>query len=162
MPEHPILFLSNSGLDTETASELKRRLLASPDAKAAGLEIWFDKDDLLPGQGWQVGKGHCNPLHCFCRDRRYQGRRQLGRPRGASRAEPHDRGKNYPFIPVPFIVSARPHADRLGSTRHRDTQLPLNSMIRMDPHDPIFHCAVWELSAIFCLRAARTDCRVRA
>ena len=53
MPAHPILFLSHSGLDTETARELKRRLLASPEAKAAGLEIWFDKDDLLPGQGWQ-------------------------------------------------------------------------------------------------------------
>jgi hypothetical protein len=53
MPEHPVLFLSHSGLDTETARELKRRLLSSPDAKEAGLEIWFDKDDLLPGQGWQ-------------------------------------------------------------------------------------------------------------
>src|SRR6516162_5908114 len=53
MPENPVLFLSHSGLDTETARELKRRLLASPDAQAAGLEVWFDKDDLLPGQGWQ-------------------------------------------------------------------------------------------------------------
>jgi hypothetical protein len=54
MPAHPVLFLSHSGLDTETARELKRRLLASPEAKAAGLQIWFDKDDLLPGQGWQA------------------------------------------------------------------------------------------------------------
>jgi tetratricopeptide (TPR) repeat protein len=53
MPDHPVLFLSHSNLDTETARELKRRLLASPEAQAAGLEIWFDKDDLLPGQGWQ-------------------------------------------------------------------------------------------------------------
>src|SRR4051812_43364036 len=53
MSEHPVLFLSHSGTDTETARELKRRLLASPEAQAAGLEIWFDKDDLLPGQGWQ-------------------------------------------------------------------------------------------------------------
>jgi hypothetical protein len=53
MTTHPVLFLSHSGLDTETARELKRRLLASPEAKAAGLEVWFDKDDLLPGQGWQ-------------------------------------------------------------------------------------------------------------
>jgi TIR domain/Novel STAND NTPase 1 len=53
MPARPVLFLSHSGLDTETARQLKRRLLASPEAKAAGLEIWFDKDDLVPGQGWQ-------------------------------------------------------------------------------------------------------------
>ena len=53
MPKSPVLFLSHAGLDTETARELKRRLLASPEAKAAGLEIWFDKDDLLAGRGWQ-------------------------------------------------------------------------------------------------------------
>jgi hypothetical protein len=40
-------------VDTEPALELKRRLLASPEAKAAKLEVWFDKDDLLPGQDWQ-------------------------------------------------------------------------------------------------------------
>ena len=53
MSEHPILFLSHSGVDTQTAYELKRRLLASPDAKAAGPEIWLDKDNLAPGRGWQ-------------------------------------------------------------------------------------------------------------
>ena len=53
MPKPPVLFLSHSGLDTETAREVKRRLLASPEAKAAGLEVWFDKDDLLAGRGWQ-------------------------------------------------------------------------------------------------------------
>ena len=53
MSGHPVLFLSHSGTDTETAHELKRRLLASPDARAAGLEIWLDKDDLAPGKGWQ-------------------------------------------------------------------------------------------------------------
>jgi tetratricopeptide (TPR) repeat protein len=53
MPEHPVLFLSHSGVDTPTAHELKHRLLASPDAKAAGLEIWLDKDDLTPGKDWQ-------------------------------------------------------------------------------------------------------------
>src|SRR6516164_1646036 len=49
----PLLFLSHSGADTEPARELKRRLLASPEAKAAGLEVWFDKDDLVPGKDWQ-------------------------------------------------------------------------------------------------------------
>jgi tetratricopeptide (TPR) repeat protein len=53
MSGHPVLFLSHSGADTQTAHDLKRRLLASPDAKAAGLEVWLDKDDLAPGRGWQ-------------------------------------------------------------------------------------------------------------
>jgi hypothetical protein len=40
-------------VDTEPARELKRRLLASPEAKAANLAVWFDKDDLVPGKDWQ-------------------------------------------------------------------------------------------------------------
>ena len=50
----PVLFLSHSGADTDAARELKRRLLESPDARAAGLRVWFDKDDLAAGTGWQV------------------------------------------------------------------------------------------------------------
>jgi WD40 repeat protein len=50
----PCLFLSHSGADADAARELKRRLLDSPDARAAGLSIWFDKDDLGAGIGWQA------------------------------------------------------------------------------------------------------------
>ncbi|HET7384913.1 MAG TPA: TIR domain-containing protein [Pseudolabrys sp.] len=50
----PCLFLSHSGADTEPARELKRRLLNSSDARAAGLQVWLDKDDLAPGIGWQA------------------------------------------------------------------------------------------------------------
>ncbi|MBV9529830.1 MAG: TIR domain-containing protein [Bradyrhizobium sp.] len=50
----PCLFLSHSGADTDAARELKRRLLNSPDARAAGLSIWLDKDDLGAGIGWQA------------------------------------------------------------------------------------------------------------
>jgi TIR domain len=53
MAGHPLLFLSHSGADTEEARELKRRLESSASAQAAGLKIWFDKDDLRPGQLWQ-------------------------------------------------------------------------------------------------------------
>jgi WD40 repeat protein len=49
----PLVFLSHSGADTEAARELKRRLLASPDAQKASLKVWFDKDDLRPGGQWQ-------------------------------------------------------------------------------------------------------------
>ncbi|TCL69447.1 TIR domain-containing protein [Rhizobium sp. BK251] len=49
----PCLFLSHSGADTEAARELKRRILDSEAAKAAGLTVWFDKDDLSPGDLWQ-------------------------------------------------------------------------------------------------------------
>jgi tetratricopeptide (TPR) repeat protein len=50
----PCLFLSHSGADTDVARELKRRLLESPDARAAGLRVWLDKDDLAAGLGWQA------------------------------------------------------------------------------------------------------------
>ena len=36
------------------ARELKRRLLDSADARAAGLRVWLDKDDLAVGLGWQA------------------------------------------------------------------------------------------------------------
>ncbi len=49
----PILFLSHSGADTETARALKTRIEDSPAAKAADLKVWFDKDDLRAGQSWQ-------------------------------------------------------------------------------------------------------------
>ena len=53
MGQGPLVFLSHSGADTEAARELKRRLLASPDAQKALLKVWFDKDDLRPGGQWQ-------------------------------------------------------------------------------------------------------------
>lgn len=50
----PMLFLSHAGADTEAARRLKVRLEAAPDARAAGLRVWFDKDDLRPGAvPWQ-------------------------------------------------------------------------------------------------------------
>ena len=45
----PFVFLSHSGVDSEADRELKRRLLDSPDAREAGLKVWFDKDELRPG-----------------------------------------------------------------------------------------------------------------
>lgn len=50
----PLLFLSHSGIDTEAARALKARIEAAPDAKAAGLQVWFDKDDLTAGEPWQA------------------------------------------------------------------------------------------------------------
>src|SRR5690348_372241 len=51
----PLLFLSHAGADTEPARQLKARLETTPEAKAVGLRVWFDKDNLLPGhQTWQA------------------------------------------------------------------------------------------------------------
>ena len=50
----PYLFLRHSGVDTDAARELKRRLLDNLDARAAGLRVWLDKDDLAAGIGWHV------------------------------------------------------------------------------------------------------------
>jgi hypothetical protein len=49
----PCIFLSHSGVDADSARELKRRLENAPDARAAGLKVWFDKDALRPGAQWQ-------------------------------------------------------------------------------------------------------------
>jgi len=49
----PSIFLSHSGADSDAARELKRRLETAPDARAAGLKVWFDKDNLRPGGYWQ-------------------------------------------------------------------------------------------------------------
>src|SRR5262249_62266880 len=46
-------FLSHSGADTDAARELKRRILDTPQARDAGLTVWFDKDDLAAGRDWQ-------------------------------------------------------------------------------------------------------------
>lgn len=51
LDQQRLVFLSHAGVDTEAARVLKARLLAAPDA--AGIDIWFDKDDLLAGQPWQ-------------------------------------------------------------------------------------------------------------
>ena len=50
----PFVFLSHSGADAEKARELKRLLLAGPDARTKGLRVWFDKDDLRPGTPWSA------------------------------------------------------------------------------------------------------------
>ena len=50
----PVIFLSHSGADTDAARTFRRRLLASPDARAAGLKVWFDKKwRPRTGQTWQ-------------------------------------------------------------------------------------------------------------
>lgn len=48
-----LLFLSHSSVDGEAAAELKRRILASPAAQAAGLRVWLDRHDLDAGRPFQ-------------------------------------------------------------------------------------------------------------
>ena len=50
----PLLFLSHAGTDIEAARRLKARLEAAQDARAAGLRVWFDKDDLRAGEPWMA------------------------------------------------------------------------------------------------------------
>jgi hypothetical protein len=53
-PLPPLLFLSHAGIDTEAARALKQRLEAAPEARAYGLRVWFDQDDLRAGEPWQA------------------------------------------------------------------------------------------------------------
>ena len=54
MAQAPILFLSHSGADTNAARELKRQILSADKAKEANLSVWFDNDELEPGEDWQA------------------------------------------------------------------------------------------------------------
>lgn len=47
------IFLSHSGIDTDSATSLKKRILTAPAAQEHNLKIWFDKDDLVVGVPWQ-------------------------------------------------------------------------------------------------------------
>jgi hypothetical protein len=49
-----LLFLSHAGADTDSARTLKKRIEESPVAIEAGLNVWFDKDDLQAGRDWQT------------------------------------------------------------------------------------------------------------
>jgi hypothetical protein len=48
----PRLLLSHAAIDTDAARALLARIEASPTACEAGLSVWFDKPDLIPGSGW--------------------------------------------------------------------------------------------------------------
>jgi WD40 repeat protein len=54
----PLLFLSHAGADTEAAHALTRAIESAPDAQAAGLKVWLDKRDLVPGREWQPQLEH--------------------------------------------------------------------------------------------------------
>src|SRR4051794_26610097 len=83
-PRPPVLFLSHSGVDTEAARDLKRRLEESPAGRQAGLKVWFDKDDLPAGWDWQesleLGIRESTAFAGVCRHVR---RRDVGAARGA-------------------------------------------------------------------------------
>ena len=49
-----LLFLSHAGADTDAARALAERIENTPEARQLGLKVWFDKNDLEPGKGWQL------------------------------------------------------------------------------------------------------------
>jgi hypothetical protein len=111
---------------------LKRRLLASPEAQAAGLEIWFDKDDLLPGQGWQeqlekVIATHSTAFAVIVGTKGVVNWVDREVRVALSRAT---EAKNYPFIPVfasPNLASSLPPFVR----EFQGVQDPLNNEVEL-------------------------------
>jgi WD40 repeat protein len=125
----PCLFLSHSGADTEAARELKRRLLESPDARAAGLTIWLDKDDLGAGIGWQaqIEKAISEKTTAFAVHLGAKGvvnwvdsevRLALSRANGAA---------GYPFIPILSPECAGPAALPPFAQAYQGVHAPLNN-----------------------------------
>jgi WD40 repeat protein len=98
----PLVFLSHAGIDTDRAKELKKRLENAPDCRAKNLKVWFDKDDLIPGSGWQtqleeVIEKHATAFVVYVGSRGVinwvESEIRLALSRAVS-------DKNFPFIPV--------------------------------------------------------------
>ena len=83
----PFVFLSHSGADTEAARELKRRLENAPDARAAGLKVWFDKHEPQARRAMAAADrtGDREPGDRLCRLCRLERRDELGRCGGRRR-----------------------------------------------------------------------------
>jgi hypothetical protein len=102
MSGRPVLFLSHASVEAQTAQELKRRLLALPAARASGLEVFIDRDDLTPGRGWQ------EQLEQFIMERSSAFGVIVGAKGVVTWVESEvrtalsraTRDRNYPFIPV--------------------------------------------------------------
>lgn len=102
-----LLFLSHSGLDTEAARRLKGRIEAAPAAIECGLKVWFDKDNLVAGRGWQeqleeiMGK-RATALAVYVGSggviNWVEAEVRLGLSRALIARE--DGGANFPFIPI--------------------------------------------------------------
>jgi hypothetical protein len=143
----PRLFLSHSGVDTSAARELKRRLLDSAEAWAAGLMVWLDKDDLAAGAGWQSqlekainGSVNGNSPRLSCGFTLLRDRRPWNDKRGLS-----------PFTPTPShrCSAIRPRRPRSRATRslilgifHRHCEEPLR---RSNPSRGVCGCGLLRL-----------------
>src|SRR5262245_54004272 len=102
MPNEPLLFLSHSGVDTENARELKRRIESSPSARRVGLKVWFDKDDLGPGKNWQrqleqAIQDRCTAFAVYVGSKGVMNWVESEVSLGLSRATTD---KSFPFIPI--------------------------------------------------------------
>jgi hypothetical protein len=102
MPNEPLLFLSHSGVDTENARELKRRIESSPSARQLGLKVWFDKDDLAAGESWQrqleqAIQERCNAFAVYVGSKGVMNWVQSEVSLGLSRAMADG---SFPFIPI--------------------------------------------------------------
>lgn len=134
-PRPPVLFLSHSGVDTEAARELKRRLKESPAGRQAGLKVWFDKDDLPAGWDWQesleAGIGRESTAFAV-----YVGtkgvvtwvRREVRLALSRATADDDD----YPFIPIIAKESAGTAELPPFARQHHGVRDPLHEPAEMD------------------------------
>ena len=124
----PVLFLSHSGADTDAARELKRRLLESPDARAARLRVWFDKDDLAAGTGWQVQLEQAITEHATAFAVHIGARGVVNWVESEVRlALSRATGANYPFIPILSAECASTAALPPFARQYQGVRDPLNN-----------------------------------
>jgi WD40 repeat protein len=102
MTNGPLLFLSHSGVDTEGARELKRRIESSPSARQVGLKVWLDKDDLEAGAAWQrqleqAIKDQCTAFAVYVGSKGVMNWVESEVSLGLSRATAD---RSFPFIPI--------------------------------------------------------------
>jgi WD40 repeat protein len=133
MPIQPLLFLSHSGIDTDDARELKRRIESSPSARREGLRVWFDKDDLKAGTGWQrqledVIKDRCTAFAVYVGSKGVMNWVESEVSLGLSRATTDH---SVPFIPI-LAEKTTPSALPPFAALYQGIRDPLNDPAELD------------------------------
>jgi hypothetical protein len=133
LPNELLLFLSHSGVDTEDARELKRRIESSPSARRLGVKVWFDKDDLDAGKSWQrqleeAIQKRCTAFAVYVGSKGVMNWVESEVSLGLSRATTD---RSFPFIPI-LAQKSTPSALPPFAALYQAVRDPLNDPAEME------------------------------